>query len=232
MSKRTTKHLKPAPYNPRQINERELTALGRSMETFGDLGGLVYNRRTGRLIGGHQRLKHLGELPITVTELPQPTSAGTVAEGFVELPSGERWAYREVDVDEPTELAMNLAANKHGGSWDIPKLAEILAELEGEGFEDVELTGFSEEEVMLLLSGDGLQGSGDQATKDQDSTYEGPGLGNPVIRYDIIFDDEDQQAVWYRFLRQLKANYPDVTTTGARIEAYLRQHLEGAEDEA
>lgn len=223
------KNLKAAEYNPRQITERELRDLGRSMDTFGDLGGIVYNRRSGRLVGGHQRVKHLPAFAeIHVEELDSPTDSGTVAEGYVELPNGDRWAYREVDVDEPTELAMNLAANKHGGSWDIPKLADVLAELEGQGFDDLEITGFQEEEIVALLANDGMQGGGEEG--EGGGTGDGtPGLGNPVIQYAIIFDDEDQQTVWFRFLRQLKADMPDVPTLGARLEAFITEHMEDGE---
>ena len=45
-----------APYNPRTISEHDLVALGHSMTTFGVVEPVVVNRRTGRIVGGHQRV--------------------------------------------------------------------------------------------------------------------------------------------------------------------------------
>ena len=46
-----------APYNPRTISDHDLVALGRSMTTFGVVEPVVVNKRTGRVVGGHQRVK-------------------------------------------------------------------------------------------------------------------------------------------------------------------------------
>jgi ParB-like chromosome segregation protein Spo0J len=55
-------NINPAPYNPRrdlQPGEPEYENLKRSIETFGLVEPLVWNERTGNLVGGHQRLKVL-----------------------------------------------------------------------------------------------------------------------------------------------------------------------------
>ena len=46
-----------APYNPRTISDHDLASLGRSMQTFGVVEPIVVNTRTGRIVGGHQRVK-------------------------------------------------------------------------------------------------------------------------------------------------------------------------------
>ena len=51
--------LKSAGYNPRTITDEQLGWLKKSLEEFGDLSGIVFNRRTGNTVGGHQRLKCL-----------------------------------------------------------------------------------------------------------------------------------------------------------------------------
>ena len=51
--------LEDNPENPRVMEKRKLRGLQRSMEEFGNLGILVYNERTKRLIAGNQRLKIL-----------------------------------------------------------------------------------------------------------------------------------------------------------------------------
>jgi len=118
------------PRNPRKITDAKLTALGRSMDAYGDLSALVLNRRTNRWLGGHQRNKHLPEsAEITIVrEFKKPTKRGTVALGTVEW-KREPWFVRIVDVSEDAELEMNLAANAERGVWDDPALADLLREM-------------------------------------------------------------------------------------------------------
>jgi DNA modification methylase len=51
--------LKPAPYNPRRIDRAAMAGLAKSMERFGDVQPIVWNQRSGYIVGGHQRLKVL-----------------------------------------------------------------------------------------------------------------------------------------------------------------------------
>ena len=67
-----------APYNPRkdlQPGDPEFENLKRSVAEFGFLEPLVWNRRTGHLVGGHQRRKVLidlgyTEVDVVVVDLP------------------------------------------------------------------------------------------------------------------------------------------------------------------
>ena len=106
----------PAKYNPRKINKVQLEALGRSMREFGDLGGLVVNTKTGNVVGGHQRLKHL-EPSWKITKTATEDKTGTVARGYINTPFG-CLDYREVSWPEVKEKAANIAANAHGGDFD------------------------------------------------------------------------------------------------------------------
>lgn len=158
------------PSNPRKIDDWHLDALGKSLKKFGDLGGVVFNRRSKQLIGGHQRIKNTtSETPVTIiTNYLTPTATGTVAEGFIEI-EGERFNYREVDVDAQTEKAMNIAANQHGGEWDFPKLNDWLLELDQENF-DMDSLGFSPTELEDVLVPENFHAPGtedDQGQLDQ-----------------------------------------------------------------
>jgi len=154
--------LKPNELNPRQIDDWHLDTLGKSLKKFGDLGCIVFNRRSGKMVGGHQRLKSLPpDSPVTITtNYLTPTQTWTVAEGFVEI-DGEKFKYREVDVDEQTEKAMNIAANKHGGEWNLPKLNDWLLELDQENY-DMDLTGFSPEELEDAMAPIDYHGNADE----------------------------------------------------------------------
>ena len=58
---KSLKDAKPAKYNPRKITEDRLEKLKKSIESFGDLSGVVINNRTGSIVAGHQRIKTLGD---------------------------------------------------------------------------------------------------------------------------------------------------------------------------
>src|ERR1700730_13442323 len=68
--------LEPAPYNPRTITASAAQGLKASIRRFGLVQPIVWNRRTKRVVGGHQRieaLKSLGkaEAQVVVVNLPE-----------------------------------------------------------------------------------------------------------------------------------------------------------------
>ncbi len=146
------KDLSPNPRNPRRITDDKLVALKRALAEFGDLGGFIFNRKTKRLVGGHQRAKVFDQRSKIVVEkkYAKPTKTGTVAEGYV-LFGGERFTYREVSWDEVREQAANIAANKGAGEWDEPLLAHWLRDIGDFGF-DADLTLFDGDERADLLA--------------------------------------------------------------------------------
>lgn len=142
------------PRNPRKIEKQKLKMLAKSMIEHGPLDGFVFNRRTQRLAGGHQRQKIVPpEAEIVIEKkYSKPTPQGTVATGYVDY-LGERWPYREVDWDEQKEKAANIAANKGAGEWDLPKLQEFVVELDASNF-DLDLTMFDSDELKDLFGKD------------------------------------------------------------------------------
>lgn len=66
----------PADYNPRQISDKALKGLQSSLKEFECVEFPVWNKRTGRLVGGHQRVKAMlanGETraDVVVVDLPE-----------------------------------------------------------------------------------------------------------------------------------------------------------------
>lgn len=49
--------LNPSQYNPRVMPEKMMQRLGKGMREFGVVEPLVVNKRTGTVVGGHQRLE-------------------------------------------------------------------------------------------------------------------------------------------------------------------------------
>jgi hypothetical protein len=153
MNDTTLDKLVANPDNPRTITPDKAKALKRALAKYGDLGSVVYNRKTGHVVGGHQRLDALkadpnGRLDIS-TRFQTPTKTGTVAEGVI-FANGERYGYREVEWDTKTEKAAAIACNSSAGAWDMTGLTSWLNELNTSGF-DMSLTMLSDDELMPYL---------------------------------------------------------------------------------
>ena len=142
------KDLKANPRNPRKISDKKLEMLGASMPEFGDLSGIVLNKRTNRLCGGHQRLKHLDQ-SWKIEKHDEIDGTGTVAIGYILTPYG-KWQYREVDWDEKKEMAANIAANHHGGEDDLPLLKDALEFIDDGSF-NMDLIGIEEADIESLM---------------------------------------------------------------------------------
>lgn len=129
IKKKKLTDLIPADYNPRkdlQPGDAEYEKLKRSIETFGYVEPIIWNKQTGRIVGGHQRLKVMQDL------------------GYQEIECVI------IDIDESKEKALNVALNKISGSWDEDKLMSLITDLEGSDF-DVSLTGFDFAELDELF---------------------------------------------------------------------------------
>lgn len=124
--------LTPAPYNPRITltpGSPAYERLKRSLDEFELVQPFVWNRRTGHLVGGHQRLSILKEQGITECECVV------------------------VDLSPADEKALNIALNNQrlAGDWDAEKLIDVVAELTGIADFDATLTGFNDQELADLL---------------------------------------------------------------------------------
>src|SRR4051812_1397231 len=69
--------LKPAPYNPRRISKEAMDGLTVSLKEFGLLQDIVMNKRTGHIVGGHQRWRAMQAEG--VTEAPVKVVDWTIA---------------------------------------------------------------------------------------------------------------------------------------------------------
>ncbi|MCH7720385.1 MAG: hypothetical protein IH988_05270 [Planctomycetes bacterium] len=120
--------LRAAPYNPREMDDAALTGLSVSLDEFGDISGVVFNRRLGYLVCGHQRLEALKRRFGDRLELQGTNSAPVLV-----TPDGRRYPIRVVDWDEAMSKAANVAANSEhlAGRWSN-SLDEVLDDLEVE----------------------------------------------------------------------------------------------------
>lgn len=117
-----------ADYNPRYITEDARRRLKKAIEQVGLLAPITWNRRTGNVVGGHQRLRALDTI------------------------NGNRDYYLRVaavDMDESEEKAANLLLNnaEAQGEWDMEKLGEILKAPDL----DLVVAGFDASDVFKIV---------------------------------------------------------------------------------
>ncbi len=127
--------LKDAPYNPRVISDRAKQLIRDNIRKVGLVQPIIWNKRTGNIVGGHQRIAALDS-----------------AEGG----SDYTLTVAQVDLDAKTEKEQNVFLNNSNamGDFNIEALEKMLAE-------DVNLenAGFSQAEVYQLF-GDAVGAGG------------------------------------------------------------------------
>jgi len=123
--------LVPSGYNPRRISDEALCGLRGSVERFGLVEPIVWNRRSGRVVGGHQRLKVLQQLGHAATEVVV------------------------VDLEDAEEKALNVALNSPSIAGEFtPDLHRLLAAINAALPELTELLRFDDlaEQTKKLLA--------------------------------------------------------------------------------
>jgi hypothetical protein len=98
--------LVPAPYNPRSITPMALKGLEESVTQFGLVEPIIWNEKTGHVVGGHQRLEVLKHMGVASTEVVV------------------------VDLNEDQERALNLTLNNDAlmGTFN-EGVSELLASI-------------------------------------------------------------------------------------------------------
>ena len=121
--------IKNAPYNPRKITKTERENLYRLLDAHKLIDDLIWNKRTGNLVSGHQRLT------------------------WVDLKAREKglkdfnFKVNCIDVDEKEEKEINIGMNNEAamGKFDIDKLGELFEEI------DYNLAGFDDKTIENML---------------------------------------------------------------------------------
>ena len=115
--------LAPDPANPRRMTEEASAGLARSTERFGDLSGIVFNRTTGQLVSGHQRIAALKAAGAKVVKVDGDW-------GYIVHPkTKERFPVRFVDWTPEEQRIANVTANNANimGTWEPLVLEQLEA---------------------------------------------------------------------------------------------------------
>lgn len=182
------KKLIPADYNPRkdlQPGDSEYEKIKRSLEEFGYVDPVIWNKTTGRVVGGHQRLKVLASMGRTEVECVV------------------------VELNEEKEKALNVALNKISGDWDKEKLAVLMTDLDAADF-DVSLTGFDAAEIDDLFK-DTLRDGVEDDDFDVDEELQNPPItmqGDVWLlgRHRLVCGDSTKKETFDKLMEDKKAN--------------------------
>lgn len=123
--------IEPAKYNPRKISEEAKKKLKANIKRMGVMGGIVWNKRSGRLVGGHQKLMILDEL--------QKYDRETKENDYI-------IRVEAVDLSDQEEIEQNIFLNNKNaqGEFDNDILSTLLNDIE------VKNTGLDDFDLNLL----------------------------------------------------------------------------------
>ena len=158
----------PNPKNPRIDLRPEMPLYKRlreSIEHYGYLDPIIWNKRTGMIVSGHQRFQVMKDIA---------DEKGEKLESIDVM---------EVDMSETKQDSFMIAVNKITGLWDTEKLTALFKELDEE---DLSYTGFEEFEIQSYLDNNT---EGNIRELDEDADYIEP--KEKAFRLTIIFDTED-----------------------------------------
>ncbi|MBQ3517998.1 MAG: DNA modification methylase [Clostridia bacterium] len=188
IEKKKVAELLPAEYNPRKDlkpGDAEYEKLKRSIEQFGYVEPVIWNKTTGKVVGGHQRLKVLMDM------------------GYTEVDCVV------VELSEEKEKALNIALNKISGEWDKDKLALLITDLQAADF-DVSLTGFETAELDDLFKDsvkDGIKEDDfDVEAELQNPSFSKPGDVWTLGRHRLVCGDSTKAETFELLMCGKKAN--------------------------
>ena len=186
--------LQPYEKNARVHSKEQVGQIAASIVEFGFLNPILVDSNDG-IVAGHGRLSAAKELALD--EVPVVV--------LDHLTESQKKAYILVD----NKLAENA-------TWNEAFLQEEIVALNLQDF-DISVLGWDEDEIREIMEFDA-----DETNNDDDS--EGTrGLGEPIVSYNIIFDDEQQQQKWFDFLKDLKEQYPDESTIAEKIIQFIEE---------
>ncbi len=183
--------IKNAEYNPRIMSKEAKKRLKDGLQKHGLVSTLTWNKRTGNLVGGHQRLEQLDSL-----ERSKNYSLDVCV----------------IDVDEKEEAILNVHLNNPSmqGDWDLEKLAEMNLDM-NINFDEM---GFSKLDVDFMFDGDDrftdlfetpetdeIKTGLAEVKAARAASKERMEEKNNINWYSIIvFEDEQQKAAFYQMI--------------------------------
>ena len=200
-------------HNFNKGNEQGAQLLERSFRECG-AGRSVLIDKDNRLVGGNkaqQGFKAAGKKKVIIVDSDADTLVA-VRRKDVSLDSAEG---RKMAYLDNLSTQVNL-------TWDQAELQEVQADVEGFevadfGFdiEDLPVSQFGDANPTTTPPGEGEGGDGDG------EGAEGTPKDNYNIIYSLVFNNEQEQETWFKFLRKLKAQHPEMETISERVIHFI-----------
>lgn len=108
--------LTPHPLNPRHITESARQLLKKSIKLNGVVGGIVFNRQTGFIVGGHQRLSVLDEI--------------NKYDGTIETDYFLNVEVIDIDKKAEKELMIMLNSQSAQGTFDDELMRQLIKDID------------------------------------------------------------------------------------------------------
>jgi hypothetical protein len=172
--------------NPRKITDEAAAGLRASLKRFGDLSGIVYNRGTGELVTGHQRMDQIraefGERDVEVVD----EAAGLYG---IRVDGEHYFPVRVVDWSQAKQRAANVVANnaKIQGEFTA-ELSTYLLSVEAELSE--QMPGVLDELLLVDLLAAGMS-TADASNDPEQVEFEAQSV--PDV-YQVVVDCENEDA--------------------------------------
>lgn len=119
-----------APYNPRKKDKKVIDSLKRNFKKVGFMGGIIWNKLTCNLIGGHKRVETL--------DLINGYDGTELTDYDIKVEC--------VELDLKTEKEQNIYLNnkKQQGETDFELMAVLISEI------DIENAGIDEQDIEII----------------------------------------------------------------------------------
>ena len=194
-----------ADINPK---DHDIGVLITAIKRFGFTSPLIRNDDTKKLVAGHGRLEALINMYKSEYSLPRGILKDEDGMWLVPVFTGLNFE------NEEEALSYLIADNKLSeiGGWDEKALLDMLKDID-----NLEGVGFDHTDAQEIL---------DNIEADWEADDTDRGLGDPRIKYRMVFDDTTQQGNWFKFLEWLKDN-SDINSVSGR----LVEHVKGVIDE-
>lgn len=190
--------IKNAEYNPRTITKEAAKKLRKTLKEHGLVTPITHNKRTGNIVGGHQRIAALDSLHRN-------------SEFIIEV--------AQIDVDEQEEVKLNLLLNQTDiqGEYDWDKVKDLSEafdiDLEGDALFDPSTLDFAFAGDEDFLTGDEESAATQQAEIDKIKEMKKAGrearkgaddhfLHNDDYMLTLVFENNDEK---HNFMAKIEA---------------------------
>lgn len=190
-------------HNPRRHTLRNIQAITKSLENLGAARSIVIDEDNNIICGNGL--------------VDAASIVGIEKVQIVEADGNTIIAVRRSNLTDDQKKQLAVFDNRTGelAEWDAGVLSDLITE-------GVDLSAMFTEAEQAILFEEAPPLDLDIGDK---PLAEAKPRGDAVLRYDLIFEDHEQQERFHAFLRELNARYPEAETIAARLDMFISATL-------